>query len=400
MLKSIADSELPRRPISLCVVVVAFLLAACSGDPGPDPGPMIPGTNQNTGADVEDGDADEIDDTGDADLESDTDDVQDVDDEEDGADDSEDNQGNQGDSLCGEVIDLGVISDSYEEVLRVEFQDAEDRFRTTCQESQEGRAEVIFQYRLEGEGKLSVTSDDDIILELRGDFCVDQQALECGVGEINDYIGWPAQYLLVEKLTEDTPDEVEITLRYEKFQECEVAEIGTSECVGADRIEVCDVTFASPDRPNILEFDCPAGCENDRCIGDSCSAPIVVTDSIEVTAMQHVLSNAHNSLGANICGPAEGPGEDLEGRELVFALTDLTSTSEVVITTALHSLYPEQEINLLFKESCDDQTACLDFHQGAGTYSFTPIAAGTYYLFVDLPLDFDGETTINIEILR
>lgn len=404
MLKRIADSKLPHSSLYLSVIVAAFLLAACSGDSGPDPGPMIPGSNQNGGADVDDDDTSELDDAGDTDPESDADKNQNDDALDDANDDTGDNQGNsddnQGDSLCGEIIDLGLLTGSFEETFTVEFQGADDRFQTICQESQGGRPEVIFHYQLEGDGKLSVSSADDVILELRGDACVNQQALECAVGELRDYIGWPPQYLLVEKLSDETPDEVEVTLRYEKFEECEVAEIGTSECVDADRIKVCDVTFASPDRPNILEFECPAGCANDRCLGDSCSAPIVVTDSIEFTAMQHVLTNAHNSVGANSCGPSEGPGENLEGRELVFALTDLTSTSEVVITTALHSLYPEQEINLLFKESCDDGTACLDFHQGAGTYSFTPIAAGTYYLFVDLPLDFDGETTINIEILR
>lgn len=401
MLKTTAESTSPRHRISLSVVVVAFLLAACSGDPGPDPGPMIPGTNQNAGTDVEDDDTNGINDKNDADPESDTDDGQDADDEDDGVDDPDKNQGNQGnqdDSLCGEVIDLGLLTGSFSETLTVEFQDADDRFQTTCQESQGGRAEVIFQYRLEGDGKLSVSSADDVILELRGDACVNQQAIECGVSEIRDYIGWPTQYLLVEKLTDETPDTVEITLSYEQFEACEVAEIGQAECIDASRISACDVTFASPDRPNWLEFDCPTGCENDRCLGDSCSAPIIVTESSQFTALQHVLQNVHNSVDTASCGPDGGAGEDLEGRELVFEFPNLSTGSEVIITATQESYYIGQEISLLFKDSCDDGTACLDFHKGDGTYTFVAPAAGTYYLFVDLPMDFDGETSVNIEI--
>lgn len=401
MLNEMTERPLRRRQIPFVLLAASLLfVGACSDDPDPG-GDIIPRTNYQSGPDVDDGD---IEDVGDVD-EGDADDAEDVDQGDSGdADDAgdgdahEDPDENQGDSVCGAIIDLGVISGPYEETFIVEFADADDRFRTTCEESEDGHPEVIFQYELEGDGNLSVSSAEEVILELRGDACVDQQAVVCAVGELKDYMGWPTQYLLVEKLNDDTPDQVQITIRYDQFNECEVSEIGDSACVDDERIRACDVTFAAPDIPNWLEFDCPAGCEDDRCTGDSCSAPIVVTESIEFTTLQHILHNEHNSLGVDQCGPSGGEGEDLEGRELVFALTDLASDSEVIISASQDSYYVGQQINLLFKEQCEDETICLDFHQGDGVYTFIPPAAGTYYLFVDLPMDFDGETSISIEI--
>lgn len=382
-----------------------FIFAACSDDPKPDGrNDYIPGVNQVTNqggeADADDDGIDDVDDAiddvdpggeQDADLDAGADDV----------DDGEDDTGPEPDpqdNVCGEVIDLGTIGGSYQESFTVKFSDFDDRFRTICDESEDGRAEIVFQYELAGEGRLSVDSSFDAILELRADHCVDFQALECAVGAIDGYLGWSTRYLLVEKLNEDDPDEIEITITFDEFEGCDLEELGQARCLDEDRIEACDVTFGSPDIPFWLEFECPMGCEDDRCHGDSCQAPIVVTDQIAFTAYQHVLSNQHNSLGADACGPDGEAGEDLEGRELVFELPDLSTEQEVVVQASYNGLYVGQEISLLFKDGCQDQLACLDFHQGEEAYTFSPPADGTYYLFVDLPMDFDGETIIEIEI--
>lgn len=381
--------------------LLIIALAACSDDPQPRDDNFIPGTNSTRNQDHES----DVDD--DADEEVSGDDIQDdaagdadPDAEDDDTDDGEDDTGpDPQDNICGDLIELGLLEGSYQESFTVNFADYDDRFRTTCDESAQGRNEVIFHFELAGEGRLSVDASTELIFETRSHHCADFHALECFAGSVDGYIGWPPQYLLIEKLNDADPDEVEITISYEEFDECLEEELGQSECLDGQQIRACNTSFGSPDTPHWLEFNCPAGCEDDRCRGDSCDAPILVTDQIALTAHHHVLSDQHNSLGVDACGPEGGVGEDLEGRELVFQFPDLSLDQEVVVQAVHDGLYVGQEINLLFKDGCDDQLACLDFHQGEDVYSFSPPDDGTYFLFVDLPQGFDGKTIVEIQIL-
>lgn len=409
-----------RRLLNTFPMIFALLLfvsTACSDDPKPNSN-YIPGadtTDVNDGRDVEEeddkdgngsGEFDDGTDLSDADSDPDEDtsgkgDADDADDNND-ADPGSDGGNNPGPDdqtgLCGDMKNLGTLAGSYQETFTVDFTEQDDRFRTTCAESRPGSAEAIFHFELEGEGFLDISSSSDVILELRGDACVDQQSLVCEVGAIDSYFGWPPRYLLVEKLDPDDPDEVEITLTYEQHQECDGMQIGESSCIDDEEIKVCGVTFAAPDEPSWLHFRCPDGCEDDRCRGDFCGNPIIVTDTIEFTAYQHVFLNRHNNKDVNACGPDGGKGEDLEGRELVFQLPDLRTTQEVVVELSHDSLYFGQEPSLLFKESCDDWSICVDFFKGDGEFTFHPPSDGTFYLFVDSADDFDGQISIRIEI--
>lgn len=387
--------------ILLCLMICAW--AGCSNDP--DPGPdIIPSANtggKDTGSTSDSGDADVEDVGGDADAARDTLDDSGGGDADVGelggdadADADENGDGGDGDPvdpLCGAVIELGDLSGGYDESFTLDFTQYEDRFSTSCTGVASG-SEAVFAFRLVDPGNLHVSSDAPLAIELRVNSCRDSDRLFCSeVIDVELNVG-PKFYLVVEHLEGAAIDDAELQIRYESPEVCD--EVGLSECLDEETLRACNVRRSSPDIPRWGESECPTGCADDRCLGDSCAAPIVVEDEVDLVASHLVLFDQHNSFEVDNCGPNNTPGEFLMGRELVFELPNLTPEHRVVVET----YHPVETFSLLFKESCDDEQVCLDQMVGEGPHIFEPPAEGTYYLFAETHSDLEGSFEIRVEV--
>lgn len=381
------------RPTFVALVMV-LALTACSEDPDPVGNHQNFGTNtgQDTGHD-DTGELDAGDDVGPGDdVEDDPDigpDVADGDVEED-VDEEEVNP-------CGPVIDLGVLEDGVQTLI-IDFDDWEDHLATTCPNAAGGNT-AIFSFTLAEAGNLTVDPAEPVAIGFRSHNCVNDSAeLLCEEDGPLDVNGVPGiQFFWVfEKLpdTPDTPFEVELHLRVD--QQCP-DEFGDAFCVDQEIVEVCNVTFTSPDIPFWLQGQCPLSCEDDRCVGDRCDNAVRISESTDFGGITLGLTDSLDSAEVASC---EGPtGEELTGigRDFVVELEDLT-TDHLVHVEMTHA--HGSSAFILIKSTCSSEAECVEVWTGDGPWTFEPPADGNYFLIVDSELEWEGEFELSIDIVE
>lgn len=396
------------RSIKYIVPLLLFVLwVGCSDDSGPAYD-RIPSANSGANRDTENGvngtgnnGTDDVTDEGDQDVEDTNDGSKDGEvysDIEDDDSDTDDWPGDPNnphmDPLCGPIIPLGDLSGGFEETFTLNFNALEDRFTTSCAGVAAG-PEAILSFRLAEPGQLEVVSDSSLSMDLRANSCRDTSRLFCSDSIDAEMTSTtPYFYLVIERMEGNQAETAEVTIRFMGFETEACDEVGVAQCLDEEILRACNTMRASPDIPRWNQAYCPSDCVDNRCLGDSCAAPIVVEDVVELIGSQLVLFDNHNSMGADNCGINGVAGEDLMGRELVFELPNLTPGHRVHVETQ----HPSEEFQLLFKDSCSDQQACLDMAVGQGPHIFQPPVAGTYYLFADTLTDVEASFEIRVEI--
>lgn len=291
---------------------------------------------------------------------------------------------------CGPVVDLGWLMPG-KQALTIDFLMLEDHLKTGCSNAKIDSNEAVFSFRLSDEGMMNLTSSSPIVSELRRSPCEnDGLALFCKDNGLSDKVaGAGVWFLVLEQLKDSSADVVNVELELIPTPVCD--DTGVSQCVDGSTVEICDITATSPDISRLTIGTCAKGCADGRCLGDSCEAPIVVTDRVDVQGDGVVYNDTHDSRAGAGC---HEEANDYNEPELVFELPNLVAGNKVVVAT-VGDVVPH---NILFKSSCEETSACLGYFEETSPVSWDVPADGTYYVIVENGGWAPGEFQINIEI--
>ncbi|RVU42568.1 hypothetical protein EA187_15365 [Lujinxingia sediminis] len=243
---------------------------------------------------------------------------------------------------------------------------------------------VIVRFELPADGVLSFDGEAIAVSLLQqpcsgvGGFCASE------IGALNVIAGVPF-YAAVAR-----PDvETQLDVVYSPHQACEP--VGQMTCVDASQLEACTTGFASIQVPIWVTSECPAGCENDACVGNSCDNPIVVEESISLQIRGEALSNTFDNFGAPNC-VWDTPSE---GRELVFQVENV----QVGETIAVEIDDPLNFYRVSILSSCAQSAECLASDVPGAVMEFEASEAGTYFVVIDSDLDIPAAPEIRVEVL-
>lgn len=361
-----------------------------------------PSPNADAGFDTGESDADEPDgDAGldDADAAADSGDVtsppDDVAVSEDASSSDNTDPGEPAPQPCEIGKDLGALEEGSHEVT-LEFGVPDGPFSAQCEHDGSGEMAVA-AFSLKAVGDLSIVVDDaeNTGLELRNlGVCPGSTLLGCEDEELSfDGLPWNNEmFLMIHRLPGHAQDTVDVTFDVSPHELCE--SLGDRRCVDDEFIERCQHTQISPDEPVWIDHRCPAGCNDDRCIGDRCSDPIVVTASIDIEGSITGMHDYHQWSDQPDCG-LEDDAEAI-GKDLVFRLADLKAGDQVDVEID----YPvdNDDAAIFIKESCDDSASCEALWEGETTIGFSPPHDGDFYLVVDATERYVGSVGISIDI--
>ncbi|WP_146618356.1 hypothetical protein [Lujinxingia litoralis] len=284
---------------------------------------------------------------------------------------------------CAEaIIDLGVLESGVQAVTLTPDLDAVAGLGA-CQGSASAEY-VVLRFELPADGVLSFDGEGTAVSLLQqpcsgvGAFCASE------FGELNVIAGAPLYAAVA------LPDvETQLDVVYSPHQACEPA--GQMACVDAGQLEACTTGFASMQVPIWVTSQCPAGCENDACVGNSCENPIVVQESISLQVRGEALSNTFDNFGSPNCA-WDTPSE---GRDLVFQVEGV----EVGETIAVEIDDPLNFYRVSILSSCAQSAECLASDVPGAVMEFEASEAGTYFVVIDSDLDIPAAPEIRVEVL-
>ncbi len=293
---------------------------------------------------------------------------------------------------CGPVVDLGWLMPG-KQTLSIDFSTLENHLNSGCSTAKTDSNEAVFSFRLSDEGVMNLTSSSPLASELRRSPCEnDDFALFCKNNGLSDKVsGAGVWFLVLEQLQDTVVNVIDVEIELIPTPKCD--DTGVSQCIDGNQIEKCDITATSPDFSRLTLGTCAQGCVDGRCLGDSCEAPIVVADRVEVEGDGAVYNDRHDSRAGAGCN--EEP-IDYNEPELVFELPSLVAGNKVVVTTT-GDVVPH---NILFKSSCAQTAACLGYFEETSPITWEVPADGTYYAIVENGGWVPGEFQISVEIKR
>jgi hypothetical protein len=291
---------------------------------------------------------------------------------------------------------FGALGDGATVEHRTEFRELPNPFSSNCGFGGTGLHEVIY-FQVGDLGTLTVEVEGaaEVGFELRGGaYCPGPTIFACFVGgfELSN-MNWNQHYYLVIHPADAEAEDVDVTLSYAFEEVCEPE--FSRRCVDDEILEVCTTTFFSPDVPRWRAFDCPAGCAEDLCIGDSCNNPFVVSGSIQFAGQLGGMENSIDNTESDTCvglGPVETPS-----RDMVILLEGLQAEQEVSIL--VEGPGAVEEAVIMVKESCGSDQACTALWEGELDVVFEAPAAGDYYLILDSRTLLAGYIEVSIEFL-
>lgn len=394
----------------VAMIIIIGVTTGCSEDPDPDHNLLSNGGND-----------------GDEDVGLDVDAADDVGGDADGSGDAEGDAGDVGedtngeveypievDGPCGPMIDLGELSWG-QEALQIDFNDFDNDLELACDSAVTGSAAAVYRFDVPSAatGILSFESAADLAAEIRLGGCGDDvDRFGCYDDDFEMAIQPGLTHHLVIRPTDSgVGSPVEATLSFEEMPTC-FDDQGEASCVDSSRIEACQFLQTSPDVPRLVTAECPDGnCVGDRCRGDSCDDPIVVTSSFAWSGRNYGFFDNQNSheevIEANndpdrepTCFYHDEVNDEIEmldtkGRELVFEVRDLQAGDEVDIAVEFAS---PDDVVILVKEECSDTSECLDTWFDYEEATFVAPWAGDFFVIIDTMVDFDGYFEISIEI--
>ncbi|TXD41781.1 hypothetical protein FRC96_03535 [Lujinxingia vulgaris] len=246
-----------------------------------------------------------------------------------------------------------------------------------------GAEHVVVAFELPEDGVLTVDAPGSAVTlsatpcSTSGAFCFSD------VSSLNVVAG--AQfYLAFERLASD----LNADIVFEPLVAC--TPVGERTCVNTSEIEACTTGLASAQTPTRVTLDCPAGCESDSCLGDSCQNPIVVEGSVSVEARSETLSNTFDNQGAPGC-IWDTPSE---GRELVFQVDDVAAGETIVVT--INDPIRYYRVSIL--QSCSESAECLESTTPGSVLEYEATETGTYFVIIDAETDLPSGPEISIDI--
>ncbi len=291
---------------------------------------------------------------------------------------------------------LGTLSDGNQQEYETRFWDLSDTpFTSGCSFDGTGNYDVMsFRGGDLGTLTVDVVNEAEVGFELRTvGSCPGNQPMGCFTGSFSaSEILWDYRYYVVIHQLE-AGEEAELEIRYDYEEQCEPE--GARRCVDGDHVELCTVTFLSPDTPRWREFSCPAGCEEDRCQGDTCDNALVVEGPMQFGGQLGGMANGFDDAQAGSC-QGEGDGA-LPARDMVLLLSGLSAGQEVSIE--LDGPPVAENVLILVQESCGASESCVAAYEGELDVVFEAPAAGDYYVILDSRSVLAGVLEVSIDFL-
>ena len=423
-----ASSSQTRRRAALALAAAAALVFAsvgCSppddGDAGVDPPPADTGNDTSTPVDADDTGVDEEEDAGDTDEEADS-----V-----GPDSS--STGGDADAVGGDAnpcggcpdgktchegtckpsaevkcmgaTDKGTLSEGSPLSISGSFENYDDdSMKASCAASEDA-PERLYKFKVPEDSVVDMTTSTSgaggfgMKVEFRRGGCtgVSQEKTVC---YDQDRAFWAGKgetiYMLVEH---DVGPAGSFQIDLEATPAA--CKPNSFACTSEGNRQDCQVQGGSP---TPVEYQCPStGCNNGVCVGDTCSAPIMIdsTGTHTFKGDTRGFTNAMNFKGNQKCKTG-GAAIDSAGRELVFAVK-LNKGQTLTIDASADSLDNLVYIGTACKKASNwdcTATSDVDVDKEAG-YSFTAPATGTFPVVIDAwssttsPRSFDYEITVN-----
>lgn len=240
---------------------------------------------------------------------------------------------------------------------------------------------VILRFELAENSQIAFPSSDATLLQSTcsavGAFCVD-------AGVAFNALSGVELYVAVERPTEASSITIDVTPLVPCSPE------GERTCVDGARIEACTTGFASPQVATRVVVDCPQGCEDNACRGDTCANPILVDSAVTVEAAGEALSNSFDNQGATGCS-WDTPSL---GREVVFQVDQVEAGENIEITIT----DPIRFYRVSIMQSCSETAECLESAVLGSVLTYEAPASGTYFVVVDAEFDLPAAPQISVEV--
>ncbi|TXD38059.1 hypothetical protein FRC98_03940 [Lujinxingia vulgaris] len=240
---------------------------------------------------------------------------------------------------------------------------------------------VILRFELAENSQIAFPSSDATLLQSTcsavGAFCVD-------AGVAFNALSGVELYVAVERPTEASSITIDVTPLVPCSPE------GERTCVDGARIEACTTGFASPQVATRVVVDCPQGCEDNACLGDTCANPILVDSAVTVEAPGEALSNSFDNQGATGCS-WDTPSL---GREVVFQVDHVEAGENIEITIT----DPLRFYRVSIMQSCSETAECLESAVLGSVLTYEAPASGTYFVVVDAEFDLPAAPEISVEV--
>lgn len=240
---------------------------------------------------------------------------------------------------------------------------------------------VILRFELAENSQIAFPSSDATLLQSTcsavGAFCVD-------AGVAFNALSGVELSVAVERPTEASSITIDVTPLVPCSPE------GERTCVDGARIEACTTGFASPQVATRVVVDCPQGCEDNACLGDTCANPILVDSAVTVEAAGEALSNSFDNQGATGCS-WDTPSL---GREVVFQVDQVEAGENIEITIT----DPVRFYRVSIMQSCSETAECLESAVLGSVLTYEAPASGTYFVVVDAELDLPAAPQISVEV--
>ena len=291
---------------------------------------------------------------------------------------------------CGPIIDVGELEiDGPPQIVELELNDFDNALSASCGESAGGDVAILeFETPFFVAATVDIEVDAPADIEVRPGSCSADPgpfSLGCSSGPFTEAVLSGQTHHVFVQPHDDATEDLELEIDLEEMPDCydedgEPISAHTS-CIDDDTALVCDYMIASADVPREYEFDCPTECGDDRCQGDHCDDPIVVSagDSFEWTGFSRGFMNHHNSIEEVDAAIDDGQeptcllsdddedygmgGLGTMGRDIVVEVQELSQGDQIVVD--IDHADPDAVI-VFVKSDCANTAQCMDVWDGVG----------------------------------
>jgi hypothetical protein len=281
---------------------------------------------------------------------------------------------------CNGATDKGSVAVGETITLSGDFTgDIGDGLTTSCSGDRPEKPEMVYSFTVEENSLFEMTTDFpgafDAKVEFRRSSC-ENPAADKTVCRDDDTGFWAAAGETVYAVVEHDSGPAD-SFTVDLTAKAAPCNPDTSSCNGQGNLNYCDFNSGNISE---VEYQCPAGCQNGACTGDSCSDPIVVTgNGGTYQGDLQAYTDDMDFDDATRCRISD-PQPPTEGAELVFEVA--LQAGETVSVDASN----DSADNLIFiSSSCGADVsnfACFEATNNE-TESMTAPEATTVYVIVD-----------------
>jgi hypothetical protein len=281
---------------------------------------------------------------------------------------------------CNGATDKGSVAVGETITLSGDFTgEIGDGLTTSCSGDRPEKPEMVYSFTVEENSLFEMTTDFpgafDAKVEFRRSAC-ENPAADTTVCRDDDTGFWAAAGETVYAVVEHDSGPAD-SFTVDLTAKAAPCNPNTYTCNAQGNLEYCQY---NGETTSVVEYQCPGGCSNGACTGDSCADPIVVTGSGGTYAGDgEAFSDQLDFTNANQCVISD-PQPTTDGADLVFEValqSGETLTVDASADSADHLIF--------FSTSCGpdpSQYVCID-ETNEETLSVTAGESGTVYAIVD-----------------